>query len=412
MRWGLVPSFAKRAEARYTVRGAALTSAAALDFDAFKGGSATFNARVEGAETSNLWRRLLDKRRCVVLFDGFYEWKTAGKTKQPMFIRNKDEYDGHSIPWPSKVDEEKEEGQSEGPQHAPLMLAGLYDTWQPEGEAEPLESVTILTMDPEHTVMEKASALDLTAKERCENWFLAYGVFWISCFAVIVGFGVYEHMAQWSYLIVCGGLAAPLLLQPVVCPWLTKEENLALQERYCTKANLWIAIYSFLGNYWGTHYFYCVLKAKYTLPFLPAHQLNGVPICMYLATHFYFSFYHALGNKVLRWVSTSFQPGTLRIIFTVLVVCCMSYVVAFLETFSISAFPYYSFEDRAQMYTIGSAFYAIYLVVSLPLFMRMDETPGGHSLAQAALEACGAWALILCLLDFVRLILGVELRMA
>ena len=24
---------------------------------------------------------------------------------------------------------------------------------------------------------------DLTAKERCENWFLAYGVFWISCFA-------------------------------------------------------------------------------------------------------------------------------------------------------------------------------------------------------------------------------------
>ncbi|CAJ1387217.1 unnamed protein product [Effrenium voratum] len=147
----------------------------------------------------------------------------------------------------------------------------------------------------------KPASQDLTAKERCENWFLAYGVFWISCFAVIVGFGVYEHMAQWSYLIVCGGLAAPLLLQPVVCPWLTKEENLALQERYCTKANLWIAIYSFLGNYWGTHYFYCVLKAKYTLPFLPAHQLNGVPICMYLATHFYFSALVALCGLGSFW---------------------------------------------------------------------------------------------------------------
>ncbi|CAK9083958.1 U1 small nuclear ribonucleoprotein A (U1 snRNP A) (U1-A) (U1A) [Durusdinium trenchii] len=55
------------------------------------------------AETRNLWRRLLDTRRCIVLFDGFYEWKAHadGKTKIPMFIRNKDEYDGHVIPWVS-----------------------------------------------------------------------------------------------------------------------------------------------------------------------------------------------------------------------------------------------------------------------------------------------------------------------
>eukprot|EP00438_Fugacium_kawagutii_P034427 Skav211618 [mRNA] locus=scaffold3083:370789:373484:- [translate_table: standard] len=48
MRWGLVPSFAKNEE------------------DA---------AKTHGAESRNLWKRLLDKRRCVVLFDGFYEWK-------------------------------------------------------------------------------------------------------------------------------------------------------------------------------------------------------------------------------------------------------------------------------------------------------------------------------------------------
>mmetsp|Transcript_13535 Transcript_13535/g.32140 ORF Transcript_13535/g.32140 Transcript_13535/m.32140 type:complete len:328 (+) Transcript_13535:43-1026(+) len=147
MRWGLVPSFAKRAE----------------DFDAFKGGSSTFNARVEGAESSNLWRRLLDRRRCVVLFDGFYEWKANGKSKTPMFIRNRDEYDGHTIPWSTKTDEEPtkmeesaDESKIDGPEHAPLFLAGLYDVWHQKDEAEEaLESVTLLTMDPQHTAMEK-----------------------------------------------------------------------------------------------------------------------------------------------------------------------------------------------------------------------------------------------------------------
>lgn len=110
----------------------------------------------------------------------------------------------------------------------------------------------------------------------------------------------------------------------------------------------------------------------------------------------------------------------------------MSYFVAFMETFTISAFPYYTFENRSQAYTIGyfakpslpqlsnskvacdlsvfvvlhwldgsvsqfliqftrkavtlfpeatqlgSAFYAIYLIISLPLFARLDEGPGLH----------------------------------
>ena len=34
-------------------------------------------------------------------------------------------------------------------------------------------------------------------------------------------------------------------------------------------------------------------------------------------------------------------------------VCVMSYFVAFMETFTISAFPYYTFENRSQAYTIG-----------------------------------------------------------
>lgn len=162
MRWGLVPSFAKRQE----------------DYDVFKGGSSTFNARVESVESSGLWRRLVDSRRCVVLFDGFYEWKAVGKGKVPMFIRNPDSYQGHTIaPAEGASCAPQEQGASEpvlpvqatptsqagavgGPSHAPLMMAGLYDTWRSgkeatasaEGDDEGmLESVTILTMESDGT---------------------------------------------------------------------------------------------------------------------------------------------------------------------------------------------------------------------------------------------------------------------
>jgi hypothetical protein len=55
--------------------------------------------------------------------------------------------------------------------------------------------------------------------------------------------------------------------------------------RYIVKANAWIAIFSFVGNYWYTHYFYRVLKADYTFD---AHRLNDVPTCLYFMTHAYF----------------------------------------------------------------------------------------------------------------------------
>lgn len=147
MRWGLVPSFAKRAE----------------DFDAFSGGTSTYNARVEGLESSNLWRRLLNAQRGVVLLDGFYEWKTVGKEKAPMFIRHRDGYDDRAIPMSPGTEEKPAQpvlplknGADDGPAHAPLMLAALYDVWKDpdaKSEAEWLESTTIITMEPDGTPM-------------------------------------------------------------------------------------------------------------------------------------------------------------------------------------------------------------------------------------------------------------------
>lgn len=154
MRWGLVPAFAKSAE----------------DFDVFKGGSSTFNARVEGCASSGIWRRLVERRRGVVLLDGFYEWKASGKSKVPMFIRHRDGYAGQAIGWPcqgaTEHPEPPEPPERDGARHAPLLLAALYDTWQPRGEGgggaaaeggkaqgEVLESTAILTMDPMGTPM-------------------------------------------------------------------------------------------------------------------------------------------------------------------------------------------------------------------------------------------------------------------
>lgn len=39
------------------------------------------------------------------------------------------------------------------------------------------------------------------------------------------------------------------------------------------QANVWIAIFGFIGNYFWTHYFFNLLGAAYTLP---SHRLNGV----------------------------------------------------------------------------------------------------------------------------------------
>lgn len=77
------------------------------------------NARSESLETRRAFRDLVIDRRCAVLADGFYEWRTEGGLKQPYFIRRRD--------------------------RAPMALAGLWDEWRgPDG---PIPSCTIVTTD-------------------------------------------------------------------------------------------------------------------------------------------------------------------------------------------------------------------------------------------------------------------------
>lgn len=92
---------------------------------------------------------------------------------------------------------------------------------------------------------------------------------------VILVFSLYEWMDKWEYLLVCGGLAAPLLLQPVLMPSLTKEASVPLLQRFCTKANVWIALFSFLGAP-SSKWCVCVCCADASLEWSSAKQLVRV----------------------------------------------------------------------------------------------------------------------------------------
>jgi putative SOS response-associated peptidase YedK len=99
MRWGLVPSWAKD----------------------IKIGAKMINARAESVAEKPSFRSAFRRRRCLVIADGFYEWKRAVKPSQPYYFSMKD---GH-----------------------PFGIAGLWEQWKdPSGKL--VESCAMITTGP------------------------------------------------------------------------------------------------------------------------------------------------------------------------------------------------------------------------------------------------------------------------
>ena len=99
--WGLIPSWAKDPSI----------------------GSKLINARAETLAEKPSFRGGFKYKRCLILADGFYEWKTVqgSKTKIPHYIFLKD--------------------------HQPFAFAGLWDEWHaPDGGS--VRSATIITTEP------------------------------------------------------------------------------------------------------------------------------------------------------------------------------------------------------------------------------------------------------------------------
>jgi len=111
-------------------------------------------------------------------------------------------------------------------------------------------------------------------KRGYEVWVLKYSLVWMASFGAIIAFQLYESFTAATYFYVCGGLAAPLVLRELLPGVAPKQRPFGA--RHGVRAQLWIAIFGFIGNYWYTHYFYCVLRARYTVP---AWRLNNVPTC-------------------------------------------------------------------------------------------------------------------------------------
>jgi len=123
-------------------------------------GLSTNNCRLEGLLESKLYKRSWNQRKfCVILAQGFYEWQTVGATgkgkKQPYLIYMPQENSEDKKPfnigdkelWENS--EWSEEDGWKGPKI--LKIAGLYDVWKAPNGAE-VYSYTIITMESNDTL--------------------------------------------------------------------------------------------------------------------------------------------------------------------------------------------------------------------------------------------------------------------
>lgn len=103
LRWGLIPAWAKDPSI----------------------GNRMINARAETMAEKPAFRVALQRRRCLVLADGFYEWQRVEGGKQPIYIRMAD--------------------------GRPFAFAGLWERWR-ASDGSSLDSCTILTTGPNELV--------------------------------------------------------------------------------------------------------------------------------------------------------------------------------------------------------------------------------------------------------------------
>lgn len=97
LRWGLVPFWAKDPSI----------------------GNRMINARAETVAEKPSFRNAYKNRRCLILADGFYEWRKEGDGKTPYFISLTD--------------------------GSPFAFAGLWENWNSKESDESLQTTAIIT---------------------------------------------------------------------------------------------------------------------------------------------------------------------------------------------------------------------------------------------------------------------------
>ena len=122
MRWGLVPSWAKNESVGYKM----------------------INARSKTLTEKPSYQGLVSNNRCVVIADGYYEWKREGRRKIPYYIYAND--------------------------RRLLPMAGLWSSWtNPHGKA--VNTYTIITTKAKTTIRTIHHRMPVILnKDKVRNW--------------------------------------------------------------------------------------------------------------------------------------------------------------------------------------------------------------------------------------------------
>ena len=178
---------------------------------------------------------------------------------------------------------------------------------------------------------------------------------------------------------------------------------------------IFMLVFGFFGNYFGSEYFFDVLGMVYVYPnitttldaALVGSGEQTVPLIMYAYTHVYFMTYHATANIALRKLN-SLMPG--KWLLFPLFVFLIGYAWAWMETTAMAtpllADSFY-YQNMDRMLAYGSAIYATYFIASFPIWYFLDEQPGSNwSLLQVTAGALSASMLTFFMLDFAAHIVG------
>ena len=242
-----------------------------------------------------------------------------------------------------------------------------------------------------------------------EKFFLLYSPLWMTFMGLVMALGVTKRVGEWGFLAIGLIVCLPLIAIPLL---IRNEASISHRwyETYWFKANVYIGVFNFIVNYFGSAYFFDILGMVYHYPMIELNlqaTLVGssgqkVPLLMYLLTQAYFLTYHSTAVVVLRRIRTSALPVG-KVLWPVIVVA-VAYVWAWIETKSM-ANPYietqFYYKNMERMLKYGSAFYALYFIPSFPIFYQIDEDNDDNwSLKHTVAAALCAGMIVLLLLDF------------
>jgi cycloeucalenol cycloisomerase len=227
-------------------------------------------------------------------------------------------------------------------------------------------------------------------KRAAEKLYLAFTPIWGGLCGVVMLGGLADRWGDAPLLALGFGLWIALLAAGFAFR-APEDHALPWHRLHHVKRSVFIGIFAFLANWFGTRYFYEVLDMHYG--FAASLCWNDVPVFLYPLTAVYFTTYSVLFDLAVR---TAARRGAPRI----LAVLVSSVLLAFLET-GLNANPFmrrtFCYGDMRLALTFGSVMYGSHFVIAGPLWHRIDERPGDETpLRDALLGALAAMMLVLC----------------